>query len=102
MGQLTLKIATPKGTRDPVMCDSIRLTICDDLSGRGGGSYGIRPGHAKALFSLDKGSIRAFLSGRNVLTGESGVGFVTVDQNTVTVVTEDFSETNMTPGSPGT
>ena len=90
--QLILKIATPNGAHDPILCDSIRLTICDDLDGRGGGSYGIRPGHAKALLSLDQGSIKAFLSDRCVLTGHSGTGFATVEQNTVTVVTENFSE----------
>ena len=98
MCKLTLKIATPNGAHDPILCDSIRLTVCDDLSGRGGGSYGIRPGHAKALLSLDQGSIKAFLSDRCVLTGHSGTGFATVEQNTVTVVTEDFSE--MQGGGP--
>lgn len=92
MSKLTLKIATPKGARDPILCDSIQLTISDDLSGRGGGGYGIRPGHAKALLTLDRGVIKASLSGRNILTGKTGAGFVNVEQNTVAVVTEDFSE----------
>lgn len=92
MGKLSLKIATPNGAHDPILCDSIRLTVCDDLSGRGGGSYGIRPGHAKALLSLEKGSVKAFLSDRCVLTGRTGAGFAAVEQNTVTVVTEEFSE----------
>lgn len=92
MSKLTLKIATPTGAREPILCDSIQLTISDDLSGRGGGSYGIRPGHAKALLTLDKGVIKAFLSEQNILTGKTGVGFVNVEQNTVAVVTEYFSE----------
>ena len=92
MSKLILNIVTPNGARDPVQCDSIRLMICDDLNGKGGGSYGIRAGHAKSLLSVDKGVITAFLSGQNVLTGKSGAGFATVEQNTVTVVTEDFSE----------
>lgn len=92
MGKLILNIVTPNGAHDPVPCDSIRLTICDDLSGKGGGSYGIRAGHAKSLLSLDKGVVKAFLSGQNVLTGESDIGFATVEQDTVTVVTEAFFE----------
>ena len=92
MSELILNIVTPNGARDPIRCDSVHLTICDDLSGRGGGSYGVRAGHAKSLLSLDKGIIKAFLSGQNVLTGESGVGFATVERNTVTVVTETFLE----------
>ena len=92
MSELILNIVTPNGARDPILCDSVQLTICDDLSGRGGGSYGIMAGHAKALLSLDKGVIKAFLSAQNVLTGESGAGFATVEENTVTVVTEEFLE----------
>ena len=93
MSKLVLNIVTPNGARDSILCDSVRLTICDDLSGKGGGSYGVRAGHAKSLLTLDKGSVKAFLSGQNVLTGESDIGFATVDQNTVTVVTETFVET---------
>ena len=92
MSQLVLNIVTPNGARDPIRCDSVHLTICDDLSGRGGGSCGIRAGHAKSLLSLDKGIIKAFLSGQTVLAGESDVGFAAVERNTVTVVTESFSE----------
>lgn len=93
MSELILNIVTPNGARDPIRCDSVRLTVCDDLNGRGGGSYGIRAGHARSLLSLDKGDVRAFLSGQNVLTGESGIGFAAVERNTVTVVTEAFFET---------
>lgn len=92
MSKLILYIVTPNGARDPIPCDSIRLTICDDLNGKGGGSYGIRAGHAKALLSLDQGILKAFLSGQQVLTGESGMGFATVERNTVTVVAEAFIE----------
>ena len=93
MSKLILSIVTPNGARDPIPCDSIHLTICDDLSGKGGGSYGIRAGHAKALLTLDKGIIKAFLTGQNVLTGKNGAGFATVERNTVTVVAESFLET---------
>lgn len=92
MSELILNIVTPNGARDPIRCDSVRLTICDDLSGKGGGSYGIRAGHAESLLSLGKGVVKAFFSGQNVLTGESDIGFATVERNTVTVVTEAFWE----------
>ena len=92
MSKLTLKIVTPSGARAPIRCDSVHLTICDDLNGKGGGSCGIRAGHAKSLLTLDQGVIQAFLSGQTVLTGENDIGFATVEQNTVTVVTETFVE----------
>ena len=92
MSKLILKIVTPSGNRDPIRCDSVHLTICDDLNGKGGGSYGIRAGHAKSLLSLDKGVIKAFLSGQNLLTGKNDIGFATVEQDAVTVVTDAFVE----------
>ena len=90
MRELVLNVTTPKGTVGPIRCDSVRLTVLDDLKGRSGGSYGIRPGHAKAFFALGNGAVKAFLSGQTVLAGESSGGFATVDRDTVTVVTEDF------------
>lgn len=89
MGQLTLHIVTPKGSMEPIACDSIHLTICDDVNGRGGGSYGIRSGHAKALLSLEKGETKAFLAGKKVFLAECGGGFATVDRDEVTVVVEE-------------
>ena len=90
MKGLILNITTPKGTLGPVTCDSIRLTISEDPKGKSGGSYGIRPGHAKALLALGKGPVKAFLSGRILLSGEGSGGFATVDKDTVTIVTEEF------------
>ncbi len=89
--ELTLKIVTPKGTQAPVSCDSIHLTVRDNSGGKGGGSYGIRPGHAKALLSLEKGEIEALNAGKVVLKGQCGHGFATVNQNLVTVAVESFS-----------
>ena len=87
---LTLRIVTPGGALEPVACDSVRLTVCDDSRGKGGGSYGIRPGHTKALLALEAGPIRAFLAGGPVLSGQTGGGFATVDGDTVTAVVETF------------
>ena len=90
MDGLRLQIVTPKGALLPVSCDSIRLTVCDGRKGKGGGSYGIRKGHTKALFSLDVGEIRAFLSGKAVFAGQNGRGFATVERDVVTAVVETF------------
>ncbi len=90
MDGLSLKIVTPKGTFPPVACDSVRLTVCDGRKGKGGGSYGIRKGHTKALFSLDAGEISAFLTGKIVFAGQNGKGFATVEKDVVTAVVEEF------------
>lgn len=92
MAELVLNIVTPKGTYGPVSCDSIHLTVCDNTRGKGGGSYGIRPGHMESLLTLDEGTVKAFLSGKQILEGKSGCGFATVANNTVTVVAETYSE----------
>ncbi|MBQ8894655.1 MAG: hypothetical protein IJ043_09665 [Clostridia bacterium] len=88
MGELMLKIVTPEGEREPVVCDSVHLTVCDDADGKGGGSCGIRPGHVQALISLDEGSLDAFMKGVPVFQARCGTGFATVEQDTVTVVAE--------------
>ena len=90
MAELTVNIVTPKRTYGPFQCDYVHLTASDDLKGKGGGSYGIRKGHAKALISLDEGMVEAFCAGENILVGESGYGFATVDSNIVNVVVETF------------
>lgn len=92
MGKLTFYIYTPSGVHGPFVCDSVHLTVCDNTSGKGGGSYGIRAGHTKALLSLDKGNIEAFLGGEKVMAAKCGCGFATVENNTVTAVVEEYFE----------
>ena len=92
MAELTLNIVTPKCTYGPFQCDSVHLTLSNDVNEKGGGSCGIRKEHAKSILSLDKGSIKAFNEKEIVLVGESGCGFATVDKNIVTVVVESFCE----------
>ncbi len=89
--ELTLKIVTAHGGLDPVACQSVHLPLCDGANGHGGGSYGIRHGHVKALFALAHGRVEALAEGKAVLTGQCGGGFASVEDNTVTVVTEHFT-----------
>lgn len=92
MAELTLYIITPKCSYGPVPCDSIHLTVSDDVNGKGGGSCGIRKGHAKSLLSLSEGTIDAFRGGEVVFVGKGGRGFATVHENVVTAVVESFEE----------
>ena len=89
---MQLIIATPKGSILPIECDSVHLNICDDIKGKNGGNYGIRKGHAKALFSLEKGNVTALLNGKTVYSATTTKGFATVDNNVVTVVVEGIIE----------
>ncbi len=94
MSELILKIITPKSSFGPFPCDSIHLSVADNVDNKGGGSYGIRKGHTNALLALEKGCIKAFSSKGNILTGNCGDGFATVDENTVTVVVEYYNDNN--------
>ncbi len=90
MNNLNLIIATPKGSLKPIECDSNHLTVCDNASGKSGGSYGIRKGHVNAIFSLENGTTTALLNGETVFSANTSKGFATVNQNTVTVVIENY------------
>ena len=90
MSELKLIIATPQKKQPPLTCDSVRLMLCDDAKGRGGGEYGIHPGHIKALIALQEGPLHAFLHGEPILEGACGAGFASVEGDTVTVVVESF------------
>lgn len=88
--QLTLTIITPDIKPVTVLCDSVRIMLRDDLNGRGGGSYGIRRGHAEAVLALGKGEVTALSCGETVLCKQCGEGFVRVSNDTVTVITESM------------
>ena len=85
---LTLKIVSKNGSLGPVSCDSVHLNLPDDTLGKGGGSMGIRPGHIKSLISLERGEVKAYLEGKEIFSCQTDVGFATVEDDVVTVVTE--------------
>lgn len=86
MELLTLNILSSAEKREGIECDSVHLVISDTKQGKGGGSYGIRKGHVKALISLGKGDIKAFLSGKEIFSFTVDGGFATVENNIVTCV----------------
>ncbi len=87
---MQLIIATPKGSLAPFECDSVHLNVCDNAKEKNGGNYGIRKGHVKTLFSLEKGTVTALLSGETVFSARSSKGFATVNNDVVTVVVEEY------------
>ncbi len=89
MNEISLKIVTPTGAFEPIACDSVHLNVGDDKLGKGGGSYGIRKGHVDSMLLLCSGTLTAFLGGKCIFTAETGSGFATVENNTVTVTVEN-------------
>lgn len=85
---LTLKILSPDGVKAEVFCDSITLTVRDNEKGKGGGSYGIRKGHASSVIATDNGEIHAKNGSDTVFSGSFPEGTAFIDNDTVTVLTE--------------
>ena len=87
-GVLTLRICTPAGVTDTLECDSVSFAIPDGADGSGGGRIGIRPGHIAALIAVAPGGLEASRGGRELLRREIGKGFVSVWDNTLTLLLE--------------
>lgn len=82
---LTLRLAPCDGKSTLVHCDSVRLVAKDGAKGSGGGSLGIRRGHAPALIALARGPVLAYLEGEMVYEAEFSGGVALVEHDTVTV-----------------
>ena len=93
---LKIRIVTPNGEAASASCDSIRLNMADDASGRSGGSVGIRKGHENAVISLAPGVAEGRLNGELVFSAKIKGGFATVKDNLVTVVTDSLEDIELT------
>ena len=92
MKELTVEIITPKGVKFKNNCTSVQFNVADNAKGGYGGSYGVRAGHAKAIFALEKGLVKVFDDNELILNCECGDGFATVDNNNLSLVVESFAE----------
>ncbi len=91
MGEaLSLKVVTPEKEYVYENCDSVNFCVSDNQKGNGGGSYGIRKGHAKAIFNLGKGKLSALKNGEMIVEGTVSSGFSSVENNIVTVIVDEF------------
>ncbi len=88
---LELNIVSPDEEKITVQCDSVRFQIGDDLSGQGGGSYGVHIGHVKSVMVMQAGPVEARLNETLIFRADCKEGFVKVTPTAVTVVTEGFT-----------
>lgn len=88
MKNMKFTLFTPHRRFEPLECDSVKLNIADSTDGSFSGSYGIRKGHAKAIFSLSEGRISVSLNGREIFSAECGGGFAKVENDDVRVVAD--------------
>ncbi len=89
---LTLKIYTVDRQLSPILCDSVRIPVSDSVSGEFSGFYGIKKGHAKAVFSLKKGKLTASEKEKQIFTAEISDGFAAVENNEVRIIVDRISE----------
>ncbi len=91
MKELVVEIITPDGTKFKGSCTYVQFNVADNSKGNYVGSYGIRAGHTKAIFALEKGLMKVFNDNSLILNCECGEGFATIDENSVFLVVESFS-----------
>lgn len=73
-------------------CDSVRLPVSDNVKGEFSGSYGIRKGHARAVFSLKAGKVILTSDGKTVFETDISDGFATVENNEVSITVNGMNE----------
>ncbi len=89
---LTLKIITVDRQIEISECDSVRLNIADDKNGKFSGSYGIKKGHAGAVFSLSAGVVTAYRKDELIFSAETSDGFGMVEYDTVSLTVDSIKD----------
>ncbi|MBQ8182861.1 MAG: hypothetical protein IJ025_03050 [Clostridia bacterium] len=87
---LSLKVITPEKESFYENCESVIFCVNDNKKGNGGGSYGIRKGHAKAIFSLAKGKLSVLKNGEAAIDAKVSSGFARIENNVVIVIVDEF------------
>lgn len=89
---LTVQIFTVNGPLQPIECDDVLLPITDSVDGSFSGSYGVRPGHAQAIFSLKEGLLQLSFQGKTVFSANVSDGFATIADNDLCITIERFNK----------
>ena len=92
MKEMKFTLFTPDRKSETLECDSVKLSVADRTDGKFSGSYGIRSGHAKAVFSLAEGRISVSLNGQEIFSAECQGGFAKVENDDVRVVVDGIKE----------
>ena len=92
MKEMKFTLFTPDRKSETLECDSVKLNIADSADGKFSGSYGIRSGHAKTVFSLAEGRISVSLKDQEIFSAECLGGFAKVENDHVRVVVDGIKE----------
>ncbi len=89
---LTFVLFTPDCNFPELECDSVKLNIADSISGKFSGAYGIRKGHAEAVFALAEGIVSVKYQEKVIFSAKCSDGFATVKDNIVSVTVDSAQE----------
>ena len=89
---LTVKFFTVNRQLPATECDSVKLPVSDSTKGEFSGSYGIRKGHARAVFSLKAGKVILTSADKTVFEANISDGFATVENNEVCITVDSIDE----------
>ncbi|MBQ3137570.1 MAG: hypothetical protein IJB74_08845 [Clostridia bacterium] len=89
---MKFNLFTPHRQYPSFECDSVKLPVADSVSGKFSGSYGIRRGHAKAVFALTEGKIIVSFAEKEIFSAECDGGFATVENDEVRVTADGIKE----------
>ncbi len=89
---LTVKFFTVDRPIPDKKCDSVRLPVSDNIKGEFSGSYGIKRGHARAIFSLKEGKVILTSNEKTVFEANISDGFATVENNEVCINVNSINE----------
>ena len=75
-----------------IICDGVRIPISDSANGEFSGSYGIKKGHARAVFSLKEGNVTLNKDGKQIFNAKITGGFAIVENNEVRITVDSVEE----------
>ena len=89
---LTVKFFSVDRQISEIKCDSVCLPVSDNSKGEFSGSYGIKKGHARTVFSLKAGKVTVNADGEQIFSANISDGFAIVENNEVRITVDKVEE----------
>ena len=89
---LTVKFFTVDRQIPEIKCDSVCVPVSDNSKGEFSGLYGIKKGHAKAVFSLKAGNVAVKKDDEQIFLASISDGFAIVENNEVRITVDRVEE----------
>lgn len=89
---LTVEFFTVDRRIPDIICDGVIIPVSDSAKGEFSGSYGIKRGHASAVFSLKEGNVTLNKDGKQIFSAKISGGFAIVENNEVRITVDSVEE----------